>query len=87
MNVAGLAFYYSWDGENEDITGQLYETYQLDSIPGLLQRKVVLQASYLMDSSLYNHFGVRTTFFSEPVIPVRSVSDEFFADLASMGGV
>jgi hypothetical protein len=86
VNVAGLAFYYSWDGENEDITGPLYETYELDSVPGLLQQKVLLKTSTLMDSSLYRYFGVKTTFFQESVIAVRSVTDEFFSHLASVGG-
>jgi len=87
VNVAGLAFYYSWDGENEDITGPLLKTYELDTIPGLLQPKIILKTSDLMDSSLHNYFGVRTTFFKESVIPVRSVTDEFFNDLASVGKI
>lgn len=86
VNVAGLAFYYLWDGEKEDITGPLYETYQLNRIPGLLQRKVLLRVSHLLDSSLYRRFGIRTTFFSDAIIPVRAVSDEFFKDLDKVGG-
>jgi hypothetical protein len=86
VNVAGLAFYYSWDGKSEDITGSLYETYQLDAIPGLLQRKVLLKTSHLLNSSLYSYFGVRTTFFQDAIVPVTSVSKRFFEDLDKVGG-
>ena len=87
VNVAGLAFYYLWDGETEDLSGPLYETYQLKNIPGLLERIVLLRASHLLDCSLHNFFGVRTTMFSDTVIPVRAVADEFFKGLDTVGGV
>jgi len=85
VNVAGLAFYYLWDGEREDLSGPLYETYQINSIPGILQRILLLRTSHLMDSSLYRFFGIRTTFFDHGIIPVRAVPDEFFRDLDTVG--
>lgn len=85
INVAGLAFYYLWDGEKQDLTGPLYETYQINQIPGVLQRITLLRVSYLLDSWLYRQFGIRTTFFTEKIIPVHPISDEYFKDLDKVG--
>lgn len=87
VNVAGLAFYYVWDGQKEDLSGPLYETYQVTRLPGVLQRVVLPKASHLRDCSLYKFFGIRTTFFSAAILAVTSVSDKFFKGLASVGGV
>lgn len=86
VNVAGLAFYYMWDGEVEDLTGPLYETYKLDSVPGILEGVAILTDSYILDTWLYNQFGVRTTFFDVSVIDVKPVKDRFFQGLDTVGG-
>lgn len=85
VNVAGLAFYYLWDGNKEDLTGPLYETYQINKIPGLLERKLLLRVSHLLDSWLYNQFGIRTTFFDYSIVDVHPISDEYFKDLDKVG--
>jgi len=86
VNVAGLAFYYLWDGAKEDVTGPLYETYQIIPKTGLLQRKVFPRTTHLLDSSLYRHFGIRTTFFGPANLPVHPVPDRYFEGLADIGG-
>jgi hypothetical protein len=85
INVAGLAFYYLWDGEKQDLTGPLYETYQIRQIPGLLERKVLLRVSHLLDSWLYKQFGIRTTFFDPALVDVYPIADEYFKDLDRVG--
>lgn len=85
VNVAGLAFYYLWDGEKQDLSGPLYETYAINSIPGLLLRQVLLDTSYLLDTWLYKQFGIRTTFFDKSVIRVHSVLDAHFHGLDIVG--
>lgn len=87
VNVAGLAFYYVWDGQKEDLSGPLYETYQVTRLPGVLWRIVLPRASHLRDCSLYGFFGVRTTFSSSAILSVTPVSDRFFKGLSSVGGV
>jgi len=85
VNVAGLAFYYLWDGEEEDLSGPLLETYQLNPKNLILERKVFLRASHLLDSSLHKYFGLRTTMFNPTILTVKAVSDEFFNQLVTVG--
>lgn len=87
VNVAGLAFYYVWDGQKEDLSGPLYETYQVTRLPGILSRVVLPRASHLRDCSLYRFFGIRTTFFNATILPVTAIPDKFFKGLANIGGV
>jgi hypothetical protein len=86
VNVAGLAFYYLWDGKEEDLSGPLLETYQLNPKNLILERKVFLRASHLLDSSLHKYFGLRTTMFDATILSVKAVADEFFNQLATVGG-
>lgn len=85
VNVAGLAFYYLWDGYKQDLTGPLYETYRIKNIPGLLERIILLKTSHLLDSWLYKQFGIRTTFFNHSIVDVRPILDEYFKDLHAVG--
>jgi hypothetical protein len=75
-----------WDGEVEDLTGPPYETYKLDSVPGVLERIANPKASYILDTWLYNQFAIRTTFFDISVVDVKPVKDHFFNDLDMVGG-
>jgi len=87
VNVAGLAFYYVWDSQKDDLSGPLYETYQVTRLPGILLRVVLPKASHLRDCSLYKFFGIRTTFFDPTVLSVTSIPDKYFEALANIGGL
>ena len=86
VNVAGLAFYYAWDGQKEDLSGPLYQTYKVTRLPGILSRVVLPKASHLRDCSLYKFFGIRTTFFDATILSVTEITDNFFEGLANIGG-
>lgn len=87
VNVAGLAFFYLWDGQEEDLSGPLYETYQLNPNNLILERKIFLRASHLLDSSLFRYFGIRTTMFDPKTLSVKAVADGFFNELHKVGGI
>jgi len=85
VNVAGLAFYYSWDGKESDLTGPPYETYRLRE-GGILERVVLLCMSYLTDTMFYRLTKVRTTFFNPTVLTVYPISDKYFNEIDKVGG-
>jgi len=86
VNVSGLAFYYVWDGQKEDLSGPLYETYRIDKLPSYLTRVILLESSPLRDCSLYTFFSIRTTFFDPAILTAEAVSDSFFDKLDNIGG-
>jgi hypothetical protein len=85
VNSAGLAFFYGWDGNKQDITGELFETYKIDKIPGTLEPQVLLDMSSLTKTTLFRIFGIRTTFFEPSLLQSTSVDDKYFKDLNQVG--
>lgn len=84
INVAGLPFFYVWDGEKESLSGPLLQTYKLDK--SMFLHKVVFpNAVHLTDCSLYQYFGIRTTMFGSSLLDVKPVSDSFFKHLYKSG--
>jgi len=86
MNVAGLAFYYVWDGKKQDLSGPLFETYKIDPKTLVLHRIVSTKSVHLRDCSLFQYFGIRTTMFGPTILSVEPVSDDFFNHLDGVGG-
>jgi len=84
--VAGLAFYYIWDGKKQDLSGPLAETYRLDPHTLFLQRVVSPKAVHLLDCSLYKYLRIRTPLFGTTILDVEPVFDAFFNHLDGIGG-
>lgn len=91
INVAGLAFFYMWNAENGffDLTGPILETYEIisnqRSAKSILNPVVSPFESSLVNTWLYENFGVRTTLANPKILDVYSVDDEFFTELVDIG--